>query len=226
MNLRLKNKDNEYKKEIKKLKILYKEKKSEITSQINKFIDTWANGTDEALFSELAFCILTPQSKAKTCWAIIEHLKETGTLFNGDKKEISSALKTVRFHNNKSKYLLQARNNFISIKNYLLKNKHGRLTDSYSCRDWLVKNIKGFGYKEASHFLRNIGRGENLAILDRHILKNMKRLGLIEEIPRTLTKNRYIALEKRLYEFAKKIKIPLSHLDLLLWYKETGEIFK
>ena len=27
-------------------------------------------------------------------------------------------------------------------------------------------------YKEASHFLRNIGFGENIAILDRHILKN------------------------------------------------------
>ena len=33
-------------------------------------------------------------------------------------------------------------------------------------------------------------------------------------------------IEKNMREFAMQIDIPISHLDLLLWYKETGEIFK
>jgi len=90
----------------------------------------------------------------------------------------------------------------------------------------LVKSIKGIGYKEASHFLRNIGLGEDLAILDRHILKNLKLLGVIEKIPKSLSRKKYFEIEGKMYEFAKEIQIPIGCLDLLLWYKQTGEIFK
>ena len=82
------------------------------------------------------------------------------------------------------------------------------------------------GYKEASHFLRNIGMGERLAILDRHILKNLVLLGVLDEVPMSMNANRYLEIEKRLLDYSDKIKIPADHLDLLLWYKETGEIFK
>jgi N-glycosylase/DNA lyase len=74
--------------------------------------------------------------------------------------------------------------------------------------------------------LRNIGFGEKISILDRHILKNLNLLGVTEEIPESLSRAKYVQIEKNMAEFAKKSNIPLSHLDLLLWYKETGEIFK
>ena len=90
----------------------------------------------------------------------------------------------------------------------------------------MVQNVKGIGYKEASHFLRNIGFEQNLAILDRHILKNLKFIGVIEEVPNSLSKRRYFDIEKRMMEFSKAAQIPMSHLDLVMWYKETGEIFK
>jgi len=93
-------------------------------------------------------------------------------------------------------------------------------------REFLVRNIKGMGYKEASHFLRNIGLGENLAILDRHILKNLISLGVIDSIPKTLTRKKYLKIEKKMREFAKDIGIPMAHLDLVLWFKEAGLIFK
>ena len=98
--------------------------------------------------------------------------------------------------------------------------------DVYSAREWLVQNVKGIGYKEASHFLRNIGFGEELAILDRHILKNLKFFGAIEEIPRSLPRKKYFEIEKKMKKLAEKVKISMSHLDLVLWYKETGEVFK
>jgi len=89
-----------------------------------------------------------------------------------------------------------------------------------------VQNVKGIGYKEASHFLRNIGFEQNLAILDRHIVRNLQFVGVIKEIPGSLSKGRYFEIEKRMMEFSKAVQIPMSHLDLVLWYKETGEIFK
>jgi len=78
-------------------------------------------------------------------------------------------------------------------------------------RVWLVKNIKGFGYKEASHFLRNIGLGENIAILDRHILKNLKRFKVIKEVPISISPRKYLEIENKMKLFSKKIKIPVSH---------------
>ena len=82
------------------------------------------------------------------------------------------------------------------------------------------------GFKESSHFLRNIGASLDYAILDRHILKNLNKLGVIEVIPKNLSKNKYLKIENKMQEFAKKINIPISHLDLLFWYNEAGEIFK
>ena len=84
----------------------------------------------------------------------------------------------------------------------------------------------GLGYKEASHFLRNIGLGEDLAILDRHILKNLVLLGVIDEVPSSLSRKTYLDIERRMTEFSKRLGINMGQLDLLLWYKEAGEVFK
>jgi len=82
------------------------------------------------------------------------------------------------------------------------------------------------GYKEASHFLRNIGLGKDMAILDRHILKNLKAFGVINDIPRALSRKKYLEIEEKMRKFSHEIGIPISHLDLLFWSRQTGEIFK
>jgi N-glycosylase/DNA lyase len=89
-----------------------------------------------------------------------------------------------------------------------------------------VKNIPGLGYKEASHFLRNIGLGCDLAILDRHIMRCLLECGVILEIPASLNRKRYLELEQKMKDFSAMLDIPLSHLDLVFWYSEKGEIFK
>jgi len=86
--------------------------------------------------------------------------------------------------------------------------------------------VKGIGLKEASHFLRNIGLGGDIAILDRHILKNLARLGVIQSVPPTLTSRRYLEIESSMKEFARSTGIPMDHLDFVLWYRETEDIFK
>jgi len=107
-----------------------------------------------------------------------------------------------------------------------IKDRLRQIGEPRQIREWLVSNVKGMGYKEASHFLRNIGMGEDMAILDRHVLKSMKILGIIDAIPKNINKRDYLEMEKKLRDFSERIKIPLSHLDLLFWSKETGELFK
>ncbi|HOK55740.1 MAG TPA: N-glycosylase/DNA lyase [bacterium] len=204
------------------LKKLYKKIKPEIKKRIKEFKDN-LNKNIEDIFAELSFCILTPQSKAEICWQAIETLKKENLLFYGHESEISEKLKKVRFNKKKAKYIILARKKFFESN---LKDLIKTCKDIHLLREILVKNIKGFGMKEASHFLRNIGLGDNIAILDRHILKNLKNFRIIEKIPETLTKKKYIEIEKKFINFSKKIKIKPDELDLLLWAKETGKVFK
>jgi N-glycosylase/DNA lyase len=92
-------------------------------------------------------------------------------------------------------------------------------------RDALVEEVWGFGLKEASHFMRNIGYS-GLAVLDRHVLRWMKVLGAIKEVPRSLTRRRYIELEQRFIRLAEELGLKPEALDLLLWYASTGEVLK
>ncbi len=210
--------------EIEDIKETYEEIKPVIESRIEEFKEIWEEG-DKRVFDEMTFCLFTPQSKAKVCWDTVQDLKENDLLLEGDKEKISDEINRVRFRNNKANYLIEAREKFIE-KDMSIKEKLSGFDDQKEARRWIVDNVKGLGYKEASHFLRNIGRGENLAILDRHIIKNLVELDVIDEEPSTLTKKRYLKIEEKMKEFSEEVNIPLCHLDLVLWYKETGEVFK
>jgi len=205
---------------------IYLLKKKEIASRLREFKQYWADKNDEEIFTELSFCILTPQSRAKSCWEAITALRDKGLLLKGNVDRIREKLHCVRFHNKKAQYLIDARRLFVKDGKLSIKPLLSGFEDVYERREWLVKNIKGLGYKEASHFLRNLGFGKDIAILDRHILKNLRLFGVIEEVPGSMGRSRYLAIEKNMARFAKDIGIPLAHLDLLLWSKETGEIFK
>ncbi|HXK70220.1 MAG TPA: N-glycosylase/DNA lyase [Caldisericia bacterium] len=209
------------------LKESYYAKKSEIEKRILEFKKVSLSGSDEEIFYELAFCLLTPQSKAKVCWKAIENIAKNEITLNKESKEdISKSLCGVRFKNNKADYILNAKELFLNNGKIKIKERINSFASASEAREWLVKNVKGMGYKEASHFLRNIGFADDLAILDRHILKNLKIFGIIEEIPKSLSKKKYLEIEEKMRNLANEVNIPVSHLDLLFWSKETGEIFK
>ncbi|NOR85714.1 N-glycosylase/DNA lyase [archaeon] len=211
--------------DIENLKQFYEQKKDEIINRLQHFKNIYKL-SDEHIFSELAFCLCTPQSNAKTCNAAITSLINSRLLYAGTAPEIANNLFGVRFHNNKSKYIVKAKEFFTKNEKINIKTQLNQFKNPITIREYLVKNIKGLGMKEASHFLRNIGLSENLAILDRHILKNLLKYNAITHIPKTITTTKYIEIETKLIKFSKKINIPPSHLDLLFWSNETGEIFK
>ena len=91
-------------------------------------------------------------------------------------------------------------------------------------REWLVENIKGLGWKEASHFLRNIGY-KNVAIIDFHIIDILERNNLVKRT-KVLNKKSYFEIEKVLRRVGDKVKLNLAELDLYLWYMETGKVLK
>ncbi len=202
---------------------LYAPVKARIEERLRQFRKIWEIASDEELFKELVFCLLTPQSRAKTCWNAVLRLERKSLVAEGEACQIQEELVGVRFHQRKAEYICLAREMFSQIS---LRATLAGFVSPFAAREWLVKNVLGLGYKEASHFLRNIGLGEDLAILDRHILKNLLILGVIDEVPASLSRSAYLEIERRMIEFSKTVEIPMGHLDLLLWYKEAGEIFK
>lgn len=171
------------------------------------------------LFKELCFCLLTANFSASGGIKIQNEIKDG--FMNLPENLLAQKLAELghRFPNARAKFIFEARKYKDNIKE-ILNSFH----DEKIAREWLVKNIKGLGMKEASHFLRNIGY-ENVAIIDFHILDLLARYGLIEK-PKTMTPKKYIEIENELKKISEKTGINLGELDLYLWYKETGKILK
>ncbi|MGA2130259.1 MAG: N-glycosylase/DNA lyase [Candidatus Pacearchaeota archaeon] len=189
-------------------------RKSNVGKEVNKRMYEFSAIPRDfnSLFRELAFCILTAGTSAELGIKTINYLGDT--LFTGNEAEIQKKLKEVyRFHTVRSKYIFQARENFKKLN----------INDS-NIREELVKNIKGLGMKEASHFLRNIGFN-NYAIVDFHIVDFLVKNKMIEK-PKTITPKKYLEIEQILSKLAKKTNTNLGELDLYLWYLETGKVLK
>ncbi|MEM0482541.1 MAG: N-glycosylase/DNA lyase [Nitrososphaerota archaeon] len=175
------------------------------------------------LFEELVFCILTPQSSARRADSAVRELVVSGLLFNGRSREIYRVLRRwgVRFPARKAHYILLNRRRLDYGRS--LTRMLG--ADSRATREVLVREVWGMGYKEASHFLRNIGYS-GLAIIDRHVLRGLVKIGVLDRELDVSNRRRYLFVEERFMEAARIVGVPPEALDLLLWYEGTGEIFK
>lgn len=194
--------------------------KSAVNRKVNKRLnefDSFKGKNTEAWFSELCFCILTSNSRAQTAWNIQKELGFEGfhKLKENDVRDCIKRNKH-RFHNNKAKFIVNARKH---------KNIKEIVKNEDDAREWLVENVKGLGYKEASHFLRNVGY-DDAVILDRHIINLMKEHGIIRKMPKTLTKKWYFKFEKKFKDLAVKVNMTTAELDLYMWYMKTGEVLK
>lgn len=186
----------------------------QIEQRLQEF-SQFKNLGNQEWFNELCFCILTANSKAETAIKIQNTLFPDGFL-KKTQTEIAYTIKSHghRFHNTKASYIVVARK-FANIKEIIEK------MSDLQAREFLVNNIKGLGYKEASHFLRNVGY-KNVAIIDRHILRFLYQEKFIKQIPKTISKKYYLEFEKILSTFG----ISQNKLDLMIWAKMTGKVLK
>ena len=171
------------------------------------------------IFIELCFCIMTANCGAKKCIEIHENIGKGFLKLSEEQLTEQFKLLGYRFPNVRSKYIIEARESIGDLKEKLDSD-----LEESELRDWIVKNIKGIGYKEGSHFLRNIGYC-NLAIIDFHILDFLEKYKLIEK-PKSLTKKEYLQTENVLKSIGDQLNLTLAELDLFLWYLETGLILK
>lgn len=204
---------------VKYIESIYEEARPKVEERWKEFVELGKNGSELELFSELSFCVLTANWSAK---GGIKAQKEIG--IDGFVKleidELEYALRKVghRFPSMRAQYIVSNRWIIGTIR-------HLFVLPYYQIREFLVRNIKGIGWKEASHFLRNVGYGE-VAILDKHILRLMMENGLIDSIPKGWTKKKYLDYENRLKVLEKHFNEPIGKLDLYLWYLVKKDVDK
>lgn len=201
-------------------------RRAEIHERLAEFDAVWQRGSDARLWEELVFCIFTAGASARMGLRAVERVREL--LACGTHDELASALTGVhRYPRARSGYIVTTRA-FLTLNcGMRLRERLAGFDDPIARRDWLARErgVKGLGYKEASHFLRNIGlRG--YAILDKHILRSLYELDVTHSPDPPSTRAGYLATEEKLREFSMQVGIDFDELDLVLWSLKTGEVLK
>jgi N-glycosylase/DNA lyase len=187
-----------------------------ISQRIKDFEQTGKEKQDK-IFSELCFCLLTANFQAEKCIQIQKDVGRGFEIFPEDKLAQELKKQGHRFWPKRANRIVEARECKTELCNIMNP-------EAQEMRDWLVRNIKGLGMKEASHFLRNIGY-KDLAIIDFHISDILEEHKIIQK-PKTLTKKKYLEIENILRQLGNQLNLSLAELDIYLWYLETGKVLK
>jgi N-glycosylase/DNA lyase len=211
---------------IEKIKSAHAERQHEIRGRLAEFRAVRHEHRDDRLWEEMVFCFFTGGCSARMGIRSIEAVRPL--LESGTQAELANALTGVhRYPNERAKYIVHSRNFLKADCDLKIADRLAGFDDDIARRDWLAreKGIKGLGYKEASHFLRNVGY-TGYAILDKHVLRCLAELKIIDEPKPPNSRTKYLTVEAKLRRLTEKVQIDFDELDLVLWSIKTGAVLK
>lgn len=204
----------------------HRERRTEIKQRLEEFAAVGKRGDDRELWAEMVYCFFTGGCSARMGLNALEAVRPV--LLTGDQAELSGRLSGVhRYPNARARYIVASREFLNEHCGLRLRNKLNSFECRLERRDWLVreKGIKGLGYKEASHYLRNIGFS-GYAILDKHVLNCLAELNIIDDPKPPNTRAKYLMVEEKLRTLTNDLRIDFDELDLVLWSMKTGMVLK
>ncbi len=222
----------------------YKNRKNKIKERLNQFREffdkpySWFycdgdlrlipvnTNEDTRLFEELCFCIFTANASAEMAAKAVDAIRKI--IMNGTALEMTKRIEGVyRFKNIRPAYIIHTREYLKNTIGFELKDKIKSFKDNNELRDYFAstRDIKGLGFKEASHFLRNIGF-KGYAILDKHIINSLYEFKITKNNLKPRNKKEYLEIEDKFKDFSKDIGIDMDELDLLLWSIKNGKVLK
>jgi N-glycosylase/DNA lyase len=208
------------------LRVEYQQRQTAIQARLAEFRTLGATASDVELFAELVFCIFTAGASARMGIKSLARVRPI--LLTGDQTALENILVGAhRYPRGRAGYIVHTRDYLQQHCGLQMRKLLASFPDRQSRRDFWAANrdIKGIGLKEASHFLRNIGY-PGYAILDKHVLRSLHELGLLEDPHPPKNSKQYFAIEQVVYRLAEQLEIDCDELDLLLWSHKTGEILK
>ncbi len=206
----------------------HRARRKDIKKRLGEFQEVWRHGSDARLWEELVYCIFTAGASARMGLNAIDAVRSL--LLDGEPEEMTQVLREAgahRFPVARPRYIATTRNYFRVNFGMALRERLRSFSDPFERRDWLAqeKQIKGLGYKESSHFLRNVGvKGH--AILDKHVMRCLAEMNIVDTARPPANRRKYLEVEQEFQRFAQQIKVDFDELDLVLWSMKTGEILK
>jgi N-glycosylase/DNA lyase len=191
----------------------------------------WRSKPECDLLKELTLCILSSSIKYEVALlytvkldksnyfvkAINNKLNEEQIL-NCLTEPITMSGKSIRYRFPKirSSQLSKTINN-IYENGDTIKRLLNKTNSSIEARDLFVSICSGIGYKQASMFLRNIGFGYDLAIIDTHIIDYLKLVNVIPLYMNVRSKSVYSKIENLYSEYAQSKQFDIKKLDVAIW---------
>jgi N-glycosylase/DNA lyase len=206
-----------------RLRAEYAQRRKEIRARLREFRRVWQTASDSRLWEEMVYCIFTAGASAKMGSRSVDALRP----LLDRQAEMTKALVTPSVPLPNARPQIVTRDYLEESFSMQLRRRLDSFRDPMERRDWLAREprIKGLGYKESSHFLRNIGF-KGYGILDKHIVRCLCELRVIDSPKPPTSRGRYLETEDRMRRFAADTGIDFDELDLLLWSTKTGEILK
>ena len=210
-------------KSLEELKSEYARRKDSIKAQLGEFRKIRDSADDGRIFEELAYCILTSAVGPRVGLRSLEAIRDI--LPGGTAEELESRLKGIHKYPEKAYYIVHTREYLKKEYGFHLRALVDSFDDPQERRDFFALNrdIKGLGFTQASHFLRNIGFS-GYAILDKNVVKSLYDLGLIDSAKPPSTGKKYKEIEIRMKSLAVELGTGIDELDMLLWSVKTGKI--
>ena len=185
------------------------------------------------LWRELAYCLLGSQVRYELAWAATLAIVDLGALpwtINNridaehrihevltDGIVLNGRRCTYRFPNVKSNQLAETGDAIMSQAGSLRDFLSG-FSDADLLRAWMVRCAPGLGPKQASMFLRNIGLTFDQAVLDRHVVRYMETIELIEKGGHhTTSLSSYRVTEDILRQHAEDLGYRVGLMDNAIW---------
>ncbi|MDR1902664.1 MAG: hypothetical protein LBQ88_10325 [Treponema sp.] len=207
---------------------IYLSNKERFDEKLQAFALVWQNGSDTEIFGELCYCLCTPREKARNALDAVLRLRKENLLTRGTSDEIKPVLKEsgIALYPQKAENIIKNRGLFFPHTRQKITDQFLCYDDIFRSRKELAYSVSGIGFKEASHFLRNIGFGGRTCILDTHIINQLVQNGLLPKKPKSLTEKKYLEIEQTMIQFAAQEHIPVDVLDMVFMFKENPNITK
>jgi N-glycosylase/DNA lyase len=199
----------------------------------------WEEWSEDELWRELAGCILGSRVPYEQALAAASYLHSTGLLYprpgKGDLRRYELRLRRVlkqrvfrsskhailqkyRFPNLRANHLRRTAESIYIIRGTTLRELLISSPTSMDARVCIVSTAIGAGPKQTSLFLRNIGYGDDLAILDMHVLRYMTWIRLASTRANEVqTLPGYLRTENLFRSHAKQMGVSVANLDLAVW---------
>jgi N-glycosylase/DNA lyase len=192
----------------------------------------WSNLTEEELWHELCFCILSSNVHYETAYSALLQLRTKRLIETSgcSLKLIATELRRpiylprrkdgsfrrYRFSRRRACDIVRARRYVYQMIGGVRKLLE-RTDNAYEMRDFLAGNVPGLGLKEASHFLRNVKFSDSLAIIDSHVAHYIKTSFPEVQNVDHFAHRTYLEFERLMQNVAASHNMSLAVLDMAIW---------